>query len=163
MIYLIPIEPRGAPRQVRSDAWKPSLAVQRYRAYQVELLVKCLKLPEEGAFTHMVFILEMPHSWSAKKKINQEGMPHRSKPDRDNLEKAILDTVHHDDAHCWNGATSKLWGRMGLLLISSDYIPFDGLTPVDLSPAYAWARCWRANDPPRPIDAVLGGLCSICG
>lgn len=145
----------GAVRQGRGDRWRPSPAVLRYRAYRDELKIKGVTLPA-GAFAHMVFVLPMSPSWSAKKRAAMEGFPHLYKPDRDNLEKAVLDALLDDDAHIWNGSTSKFWGRQGLLLISDGPIWFSGNQSIDLTRAYAWAARWRVGDVPLPANMVLG-------
>ncbi len=62
----------------------------------------------------------MPKSWSAKKKAAHEGEPHRQKPDLDNLVKAMLDALHDDDSHIWDGRFTKRWSatpRIELTLI----------------------------------------------
>ena len=76
----------------------------------------------------------MPRSWSGRKKSEFAGQPHTRTPDKDNLEKALLDAVYRgrDDAHVWNTASTKLWAYHGAILISGDYVPFFEL-PVDLA------------------------------
>ena len=41
--------------------------------------------------------MPMPESWSAKKKQAMAGLLHRTKPDRDNIDKAICDALWKDD------------------------------------------------------------------
>lgn len=36
------------------------------------------------------------------------GKPHQSKPDKDNLERALLDALFEDDAHIWDSRARKL-------------------------------------------------------
>jgi len=76
----------------------------------------------------------MPPSWSERKKTGFLGMPHKGTPDKDNLEKALVDAVYRgrDDAHVWNTASTKLWSHFGAILIADDYLPFFEL-PVDLA------------------------------
>ncbi len=146
MIRIYPIDPVSAPRQSRGDRWKPSPRVLRYRAYRDELLVKGLQIPTP--FCHMVFVIEMAPSWPERKKAAHEGMPHLLKPDRDNLEKAVLDTAYGEDCHIWNGATTKLWGRRGVLLVSDVFIHFDGQRR-DLSALYLACDRWRVGEAPH--------------
>lgn len=140
MIHVYPITPVPAPRQTRADAYKTGRQmrpeVARYRAYRDELQVRRVQIP--ATFHHVVFVLAVPASWSAKEKLAQEGMPHTSRPDRDNLEKALLDGVYGEDAHVWDGRTTKLWGRQGMLIVSS--MPLVIIPPVDLR------GCYRALD-----------------
>ena len=45
------------------------------------------------------------------------GKPHQQRPDKDNLEKAILDAIFKQDSHIWDGRTSKIWGNTGSIII----------------------------------------------
>ena len=131
-LQVLAVTPRAAPRQSRRDKWKPSKEVLRYRAFRDEIGYKLTELPAD--FFHAVFLLPMPPSWSEKKKSEKAGWPHLQKPDKDNLEKALVDAVYRgrDDSHVWNGASTKLWAYQGAILISSDFIPIFEL-PVDLA------------------------------
>lgn len=138
MICVYPITPVPAPRQTRADAYRkpPRPPVARYRAYQDELRIRQVRVPEP--FHHVVFVLPMPSSWSARERAVNEGQPHRQTPDRDNLEKALLDSVYGQDSHVWDGRATKLWGQMGLLILSPQPIPIT--LPFDLSEYYASVR-----------------------
>lgn len=156
MIRLYPVDPIAAPRQTQKDRWRPSPATQRYRAYRDELRIKGLAIPEP--FHHFVFVLAMAEGWPERKKADHEGMPHHLKPDRDNLEKAVLDTYFGEDRHIWNGATTKIWGRRGALLVSDQFIPFVGELPVCLHHVYRACEGWRVNEAPHPRAALLVNL-----
>jgi Holliday junction resolvase RusA-like endonuclease len=41
------------------------------------------------------------------------GMPHKQKPDADNLLKSVLDAVYASDAHVWDIRVIKLWADEG--------------------------------------------------
>lgn len=131
MIRVFDIVPVAAPRQGRRDAWAPSAPVRRYRAYRDEVALKIKSLPVD--FYHVVFLLPMPKSWSKHRKALEVGRPHLLKPDKDNLEKALVDAVYRnrDDSHVWNSAATKLWAPEGRILISDEFIRFETL-PVDL-------------------------------
>ena len=114
-----PITPVPAPRQVRSDAWSPRPGVVRYRAFRDECRLRNLKVPESGA--SLVFLLPMPKSWSKKKKARMCWQPHQQKPDVDNLEKALLDSVYGEDCGVWHiGMAAKLWAPTGGIVVVSD-------------------------------------------
>lgn len=53
-------------------------------------------------------------SWSKKKRAAAIGGYHTQKPDRDNVEKAVLDSLNRiawgDDAQVADGRTVKVWG-----------------------------------------------------
>jgi Holliday junction resolvase RusA-like endonuclease len=138
VIHVYPITPVPAPRQTRADQWKdpPRPPVARYRAYCDELRLRQVRVPEP--FHHAVFVLPMPPSWRVKQRAAHEGMPHQQKPDRDNLEKALLDALFENDASVWDGRTTKLWGTQGLLILSAQ--PIGIVLPFDLSEYYASVR-----------------------
>jgi Holliday junction resolvase RusA-like endonuclease len=48
-----------------------------------------------------------------------DGKPHQQKPDKDNLEKSILDAVFDDDSKVWDGRVSKLWGVDGKIVVET--------------------------------------------
>ena len=56
----------------------------------------------------------------------------------ESLEKALLDSVYGQDSHVWDGRATKLWGQMGLLILSPQPIPIT--LPFDLSEYYACVR-----------------------
>ncbi len=109
------VVPMGKPRMTRADKWKKRPEVLRYRAFCDHVRLLGVKLPE--ANSHITFILPMPKSWSKKKRAEMNGKPHQSKPDKDNLEKALLDALFEDDAHIWDSRVTKLWGEVRQIII----------------------------------------------
>lgn len=107
---LYPITPVPAPRQVRSDKWRPSPMVKRYRAFRDEVRAAKIEIPVPCAIT---FHMPMPPSWSEKKKRAHDGQPHTQTPDIDNLLKSLFDAVFEDDCHVWTVWPRKLWARQG--------------------------------------------------
>lgn len=108
------ITPVPKPRQTRRDKWEKRPCVMRYRAYADTLRDLNIQLPEHY---HVIFILPMPPSWSAKKRNASVGKPILQKPDKDNLEKALLDALLKDDSRVWDGRVSKVWGHTGQLVV----------------------------------------------
>ena len=108
----INLEPMGAPRMNRGDAWKKRPVVLRYRAFKDALraAVGAQSVPD-ALVCHFTF--PMPPSWSNKKREFMRGKPHRQKPDRDNLEKAVMDALFQDDSGVWRGHQEKRWGDAG--------------------------------------------------
>ncbi|MGP0674847.1 RusA family crossover junction endodeoxyribonuclease, partial [Citrobacter freundii] len=45
------------------------------------------------------------------------GKPHQTKPDFDNMMKALMDAIYEDDAHIWDSRVTKLWGERGQIII----------------------------------------------
>ena len=108
----------GKPRMTRADKWKKRPEVMRYRAFCDEVRLHSVNLPE-SAF-HVTFVIPMPQSWSKKKRQQFDGQPHQSKPDMDNLMKALMDAIYEDDAHIWDGRITKRWGETGKIIIQED-------------------------------------------
>ena len=137
MIRIFDIAPTPAPRQTKRDTFKPSPSVLRYRAFRDDVALK-IKVPPPLEFFHVVFLLAMPASWSHLKKRQHVGKPHLVKPDKDNLEKALIDAIYRDtdDAHVWNSASTKLWAYDGAIVLSDQLVqinPFGVLGPSFLS------------------------------
>lgn len=119
---IIDIRPVPKPRMTRADRWKKRPVVERYWAFKDELVLKAgtFVIPE---VLNAVFIFEMPASWSKKKKAEMDLMPHKNKPDRDNVLKAIQDAMSAEDSHIWDGRTTKLWGTQNLIIFYEDNNP----------------------------------------
>lgn len=109
------IEPMGAPRMTRADAWKRRPVVLRYRAFKDACREAGVQVPESGA--RLTFVLPMPPSWSQRRRASMDGQPHRSKPDIDNLVKATLDAIYDDDAAVWDISARKVWGQSGEIIV----------------------------------------------
>lgn len=119
VLHTFYIQPVPAPRMTRSDKWKKRKCVTEYFAFRNLFMVQARKqgfkqLPE---ILNVCFILPMPESWSQKKKNANLFMPHRQRPDRDNLLKGIMDAFKVDDGYCWDGRTLKLWGYEPCIII----------------------------------------------
>lgn len=109
------ITPVAKPRMTRRDKWEKRSAVLRYRAFADEVRLKIKSIPVPY---HVVFVIPMPKSWTAKRKNEMAGQPHEQKPDKDNLEKALLDALFPDDSGVWDGRVTKLWGEAGRICVS---------------------------------------------
>lgn len=99
----------------RSDKWNKRDCVLRYRAFKDEVRLHRVQVPESQA--HIIFVLPMPKSWSKKKRAKMDGRPHMVRPDKDNLEKALLDSVFSEDCQIWDSRVSKFWGQEGQIII----------------------------------------------
>lgn len=112
-----PIIPMGAPRMTRADAWRcpPRDCVSRYWAFKDLIKAHNVELRNGDG---VVFVLPMPASWSKKKKAEMCGQGDKSKPDLDNLLKALMDALFQDDAHiCKLSNLEKIWGYTGEIRI----------------------------------------------
>jgi len=47
-----------------------------------------------------------------------DGQPHQVRPDKDNLEKSLLDAVFSEDCTVWDSRVTKLWGEAGAIIIT---------------------------------------------
>ncbi len=112
MIYKI--TPTPEPRMTKSDRWKQRPCVMQYRAFCDECrAARAVVDPGD----HVIFYLPMPGSWSGRKMMRMIGTPHLSKPDVDNLLKALLDAFHVNDSHIWDVRATKVWARTGAIEI----------------------------------------------
>lgn len=133
--FMFDIVPCSAPRMTQSDRWKlnplhkdPNKrqrdVVTKYFAFKDELkkIAKELnyKLKEQ---LEIVFIIPMSDSWSEKKKEKFNRMPHKNKPDEDNVLKAFKDALKgtsgfiKDDCEVWNVNIKKVWGYTGAIIV----------------------------------------------
>ena len=104
----VPIVPIGKPRMTQSDKWKKRPAVVRYYAFKDELRKAVGELGDVEILSWVAY-LPIPKSWTKKKKLEMKGKPHRQKPDRDNIDKAILDALFKDDSGIAGGTIFKYW------------------------------------------------------
>lgn len=114
--FEIKVEPVAAPRMTRRDKWlKPRRnCVQRYFDYRDQLQIHVGDIPMVPDEIHLRFHISMPDSWSRKKRIAMGGKPHRQRPDKDNLEKGVLDALFLEDGGIWRGSQEKFWTESGL-------------------------------------------------
>lgn len=106
--YKIKVKPMGAPRMTRRDKWKKRPVILRYHAFRDIVRLSGAKMTEGDS--SLEFHIPMAKSWSKKKKEQMNGQPHQQKPDKDNLEKALLDALFKDDSKVWRTKTvEKRW------------------------------------------------------
>ena len=100
------------PRDVlRPAGLKRLLRLERYNQYKIDLLATALQkkvsLPEQGG--HLVFYIPVPKTWKKYKKEQMHMQLHQSKPDIDNLTKAVLDSLLSEDKHIADIHLTKKW------------------------------------------------------
>jgi len=110
MILLI--APVSKPRMTRADRWKKRQSVLKFFAFRDAVRQssawKTLELVDMDSFK-IVFHVQMPRTWSKKKKALYDGKPHQQRPDLDNFLKAWKDSVYEEDAIVWHVEATKLW------------------------------------------------------
>lgn len=114
-VFSIAVDPVPAPRMTRRDKWlKPRRpCVQRYFDYRERLQREIGDIPIVPDEVHARFFVAMPESWSKKKRQEMDGTPHRTRPDRDNFDKAICDALFLEDGGVWKGSQEKRWAEKG--------------------------------------------------
>lgn len=114
MIYNITPVPK--PRMTQGDRWSKRKPVLNYFAFKSECKLKGVTIPECNY--HVIFVIPMPKSWSNKKRAEMKGKPHQQRPDKDNLEKGLLDAIFDEDCRVWDGRATKIWGETGQIIIN---------------------------------------------
>ena len=129
IVHEFDIKPCPAPRMTQSDKWRldpyhtnpkqrQRPPVTRYFAFKEQFNKLC---DDNGynltAVLNILFVVEMPISWSKKKQFEMNHKPHRQRPDRDNYLKAFQDVFAGDDGYVWDGRTIKIWGYKPKIII----------------------------------------------
>lgn len=107
--FTVAIEPMGKPRMTQRDKWKQRPVVMRYRAYADKLRAMCLNIEQAPVAVSWTAYFSIPGSWPLKKRKAMAGQPHRAKPDRDNIDKGIMDALWQRDEGIACGTLCKLW------------------------------------------------------
>lgn len=100
------------PREkLRPSGLKRLQRLERYNKYKIDLHAECkakqFLFPPVGA--SITFFIPVPPSWSKKKKKLHHGHFHQSKPDIDNLTKALLDSIMTEDKQIAHLEVQKRW------------------------------------------------------
>lgn len=105
------------PRQTQADRWKKRPAVMRARAYSDELRRLGVTINPDGFWIEFVFAV--PKSISKKERARRLSgdRRHEQKPDKDNLEKQVLDSLFKEDSIVWSGGCEKAWGEEDLIRV----------------------------------------------
>lgn len=87
------------------------LRLEKYNEYKVSLsaLSKQHKftIPEQGV--HIIFYIPVPKTWKKYKKDEMHMKLHQSKPDIDNLVKAVFDSLFSEDKYIADFRATKRW------------------------------------------------------
>ena len=113
------IKPVPKPRMTRSDVWRKRPSVVRYREYKDELKRQAVNFSLPESFT-VTFGIQVPDSYSTKKKELSIGRPHQLKPDIDNLLKGLMDCFLEEDCKVWKVTAKKIWARKGFIHIEEN-------------------------------------------
>ena len=113
--YPIAIVPK--PRQTRRDKWRARPPVLKYRAFKDECAIRHVEL-DVSKFYHVIALMALPPSINDVERQRRIFHPHDYRPDKDNLEKALLDALYSDDSIAWDGRFTKVWAGLGGMFIS---------------------------------------------
>lgn len=119
-VIVIPGPPLGKPRMTRRDKWKGRPCVSRYRSWADLARVVAGPLPPAETIERLDWVayFEPPPSWSKKKRAEAMGHIHRQTPDRDNIDKAVLDALFKQDSGIGVGTIAKYWGEPARLEVT---------------------------------------------
>ena len=102
-------DPMGKPRMTRADAWKKRKCVLKYFAWADKARLQAGGIHKGIKRIIITAYLSMPNSWSVKRKEIMRGTPHNSKPDCDNVLKAVMDSVLERDQEVFDAHVRKFW------------------------------------------------------
>jgi Holliday junction resolvase RusA-like endonuclease len=103
--------PVAAPRMTQRDKWMKRKCVVNYRSWKERARESAGDIPDPKLIKSLSWTAYFcpPESWSKKKKESVIGQLHRSRPDRDNIDKAVLDSLFSEDSAIASGFIEKRW------------------------------------------------------
>ena len=118
--FTIPGLPIGKPRMTQRDRWAKRKCVLKYRDWADLARAVAGPLPPADTVLSLSWVATFvpAASHSKAKRDAMIGQLHRQKPDRDNIDKAVLDALYPDgDAAIPGGTIRKVWGTTAKLEI----------------------------------------------
>ena len=114
----------GAVRQTQADRWKQRPAVLAYRAW-CDLARKCAggKVPPAECVEELRITAYYvpPGSWSKPQRAAAIGGKMRTKPDWDNIGKAVCDALWKQDEALGDASVKRRWDWTARLVLEIDY------------------------------------------
>ena len=107
-VITINVAPCSKPRMTQADKWKKRPSVVKFFAFRDAVKQSSVHNIALESFD-IEFYIQMPKSWSKKKKELHNGNPHKQRPDLDNYIKAWCDSVFEEDSVVWRFKASKRW------------------------------------------------------
>ena len=100
---VVPGEPLGQPRQTQRDAYAPRPCVIAYRGYRDRVVAAFLaagvEIPDPATVAHIRVMgyWVPPKSWSKRERLDAIGQKKRTRPDGENVLKAVADALWAED------------------------------------------------------------------
>ena len=107
-VVTINVEPCSKPRMTKRDRWAKRPSVLKFFAFRDAIKQSSVHNIALESFD-IEFYIQMPKSWSKKKKELYNDKPHKQRPDLDNYIKAWCDSVFEEDSVVWRFKASKRW------------------------------------------------------
>lgn len=119
LIVKFTVNPMGKPRMTQRDKFFKREVTDRYWELkrQLKLQAEGFKFLMPSSHIHVIFYLPMPDGWHKQRKIDSDGKPHQSRPDADNLIKALQDSLCSEDSYIWDVRITKRWAYSGSIEI----------------------------------------------
>lgn len=112
----VPGNPVGKPRMTRRDQWQRRPPVVAYRAWAdlarlqyARAMGRSQPTTWPPAHVRLIGFFSIPTSWSARRRAEMTGQPHRVVPDVDNIGKALLDALLEQDQGVYHIEITKAW------------------------------------------------------
>ena len=167
----IPGTPVAKPRMTQRDRWKKRLCVVRYRTWCDHAREVAGELPPANQIDSLSWVayFSPPKSWTKKKREAAIGELHRQTPDRDNIDKAVLDCFFKEDSGIAAGSIEKRWDLVARLeIVVTVSPPLAALSPIVVDPTKLLDKGPPLNLPrhpctPAPVGSgPEGETCRTC-
>jgi len=109
--FSIPCAIMGKPRMTQRDKWQTRPCVERYRTLADTLRSHVGPITADIVRVDWVAYIAMPKSWPEKRRREMLDQVHRQTPDKDNIDKTLLDVLFSQDAKVSGGQSLKLWSE----------------------------------------------------
>jgi Holliday junction resolvase RusA-like endonuclease len=111
----------GKPRMTQRDKWKKRPCVVAYRAWcdRVRYAAGIVPLASAVSLVSVTAFYAPPPSWSKSKRAASIGQMKRSKPDGDNILKALTDALWSSDEMLGDQRVQRRWGECDPVVVRS--------------------------------------------
>jgi Holliday junction resolvase RusA-like endonuclease len=109
--WVLPYAAVGKPRMTQRDKWAKREIVVNYHAWKdlVRLTMRDWPAAKDTWLVEIEARYKPPELWSQRKKRSLYGTPKRTKPDADNVAKAVMDTLWQNDEAVGDLLVRRRW------------------------------------------------------